>query len=388
MRNQNIMIRTSILLAALLILSIGLMGQSADNNFTESSSESDSAGTSQATSRSTPVSTLKFAGFPIAGYTPETRIMGGVYTQFLFGDPAIKRPSSVGLSLLLSQNRQFSINVIPEFWWNDNRYHLAGELKWQHWPDKFYGIGNDTRAEDEEFYVSRILGIKLDLMKSVYRDLYTGILLEIESNDIVEYDTAADAILPGGTIPGSDYSIISGVGLGTAWDTRSDILLPSSGAYYQFRLVFFNELMGSTYSYTKWIVDLRKYWELGNEHLLYVQLYGKFLWGKEIPFRNMALLGGDKFLRGYFQGRYRDHNMFLAQAEYHSPPLWRFSLVAFAGAGDVFHSASTLGNLHIKPAGGIGLRYRVFRDRRMNVRLDAAVGRGDSGIYLGILEAF
>ncbi|HEC44483.1 MAG TPA: hypothetical protein ENI20_16805, partial [Bacteroides sp.] len=104
------MIRTSILLAALLILSIGLMGQSADNNFTESSSESDSAGTSQATSRSTPVSTLKFAGFPIAGYTPETRIMGGVYTQFLFGDPAIKRPSSVGLSLLLSQNRQFSIN--------------------------------------------------------------------------------------------------------------------------------------------------------------------------------------------------------------------------------------------------------------------------------------
>jgi len=102
----------------------------------------------------------------------------------------------------------------------------------------------------------------------------------------------------------------------------------------------------------------------------------------------MAMLGGDKLLRGYFKGRYRDHNMFLAQAEYHSPPLWRISLVAFGGAGDVFHSASTLGNLKIKPAGGIGFRYKVFRDRRMNARLDFALGNGESGIYLGILEAF
>ena len=147
-------------------------------------------------------------------------------------------------------------------------------------------------------------------------------------------------------------------------------------------------LMGSTYPYTKWIVDLRKYWSVGKDHLIYLQVYGKFLWGKEIPFRNMAMLGGDKLLRGYFRGRYRDHNIILAQAEYHSPPIWRFSFVAFAGAGDVFHSASTIGNLKIKQAGGIGFRYKVFRDRRMNVRIDFALGNHDSGIYLGILEAF
>ena len=146
--------------------------------------------------------------------------------------------------------------------------------------------------------------------------------------------------------------------------------------------------MGSPYPYTKWIIDLRKYWTLGNDHLLFMQAYGKFLWGSEVPFRNLAMLGGDKLLRGYFRGRYRDQNMFVGQVEYHSPYIWRFSLVAFAGAGDVFHAATTLQNIHIKPAGGIGVRYKIFKDRRMNLRLDLAAGRNDHGIYLGILEAF
>jgi outer membrane protein assembly factor BamA len=330
----------------------------------------------------------KFAGFPVLGYSPETRIIGGVYTQLLMGDPMLKRPSTIGLSLLVSQNRQFSINLIPDIWLKDNTYRFAGELKWQHWPDKYFGIGNDTQKENEEFYVSRIWGIKLDMYRTVCRNLYAGILLEIENNNITEYDTVSYASLPEGTIPGSERSTLSGLGLAFSWDNRSDILLPASGAYCQFRLVYFSGAMGSTYPYTKWIIDLRKYWTLGKDHLIFMQVYGKFLWGSEVPFRNMAMLGGDKLLRGYFKGRYRDHNMFVGQMEYHSPFIWRISLVAFAGAGDVFHSATAMQNIRIKPAGGIGVRYRIFKDRRMNLRLDLAAGRNDHGIYLGILEAF
>ena len=233
----------------------------------------------------------KFAGFPVLGYAPETRIIGGTYMQLLMGDPLLKRPSALALSLLVSQNRQFSINFFPDIWFRDNTFRFAGELKWQHWPDKFYGIGNDTREEDEEYFVSRIRGIKLDLFRAVYRDLYAGILLEVEHDHMVEYDTVSHAMLPDGEIPGSEGAAISGMGLSFAWDSRSDILLPASGAYCQFRLVLFNGAMGSTYPYTKWIIDLRKYWTLGRDHLLYVQAYGKFLWGKEVPFRNMALKG-------------------------------------------------------------------------------------------------
>jgi outer membrane protein assembly factor BamA len=330
----------------------------------------------------------KFAAFPVLGYSPETRIIGGVYSQLLMGDPLLRRPSAIGLSLLVSQNRQFSLNLFPDVWLKDKTYRLGGELKWQYWPDMFFGIGNNTTKKDEESYASRIWGIKLDMLRTVYRNLYAGILFEMENNNIVEYDTVSYASLPGGSIPGSDHAIISGLGLTMAWDSRSDILLPASGAYCQFRLVYFNKAMGSSYPYTKWIIDLRKYWSLGSGHLLYVQAYGKFLWGREVPFQSMAMLGGDKLLRGYFRGRYRDHNVFVGQVEYHSPYIWRISLTAFAGAGDVFHGTDTLQNIHIKPAGGIGARFKLFKDRRMNLRLDFAAGKDDHGIYLGILEAF
>jgi hypothetical protein len=163
---------------------------------------------------------LKFAGYPVLGYTPETRIMGGIYTHLLAGMPGTDRLSGVGLGVLGSQNRQFSLNLLPEIWWDRSHFHLAGELKWQYWPDRFYGIGNDTRKEDREYYVSRIWGVKLDLLRSAWRDFYAGILLEVEHNNIVEYDTVAYAVLPGGSIPGSDRSTISGMGLGLAWDSR------------------------------------------------------------------------------------------------------------------------------------------------------------------------
>jgi hemolysin activation/secretion protein len=153
-------------------------------------------------------------------------------------------------------------------------------------------------------------------------------------------------------------------------------------------VVYFNGLMGSSHPHFKWILDLRNYQEFGRGHLAYFQFYAKFLGGSKIPFRNMALLGGDKLLRGYFRGRYRDHNMYVIQAEYHSPPLWRLSLVVFAGLGDVYRLPADLRLRESKPSGGIGLRYRVFRDRRLNLRFDAALGRNDGGIYLGIGEAF
>ena len=40
-------------------------------------------------------------------------------------------------------------------------------------------------------------------------------------------------------------------------------------------------------------------------------------------------------------------------------------------------------------SGGVGLRYMINTDQKINFRVDAAVGNGDSkGIYVGIREAF
>ncbi len=102
----------------------------------------------------------------------------------------------------------------------------------------------------------------------------------------------------------------------------------------------------------------------------------------------MAELGGDSKLRGYYQGRFRDNDLGLLQAEYRFPIWWRFGGDVFAGAGEVGHVLSdfTWGGIH--PSFGAGLRLLVIPAEHLNARLDYGIGTDSHGLYLAILEAF
>ncbi len=51
-------------------------------------------------------------------------------------------------------------------------------------------------------------------------------------------------------------------------------------------------------------------------------------------------------------------------------------------AGDLIDESNLL------PAGGVGVRYRPFKNNDVQLRVDVAVGKNDHGIYVGIGEAF
>ena len=333
-------------------------------------------------------SPLKMAGFPLLGYTPETRIMGGIFMHLLYTGALGSHNSGIGLFTGISQNKQYTLNLQPDIWWSENKYHLLGDLKLQYWPDKFYGLGNETRDSLRENYTSRVQGVKLDLFRQIGSDLYAGPLLEIEHNNIIEYDDSPYADLPAGKIPGSDQSFIAGMGFVIALDSRNHVLYPAEGIFHQLRVVYFRNFEGAQSGYLKTIVDLRKYMALGGDHILRFQVYGKFQFGSDIPFRNLSMLGGKRLMRGYFMGRYRDNHILAIQAEYHTPYIWRFSGVLFAGFADVFGPYSDNQFSDIKPSGGIGLRFRFLKNEKLNLRMDAGFGKGDHGLYFHIGEAF
>ncbi len=333
-------------------------------------------------------SSWKFAGFPILGYTPETRIMGGIYTHLLYTGATGSHYSGIGLFTGISQDKQYTLNLQPDIWWSKNKYHLVGDLELQYWPDKYYGLGNDTQDSLEENYTSRVKGIKIDIYRQFGSDLYAGPLLEIEHNNIVEYEDVPHAELPTGEIPGSDESFIAGLGFVVALDNRNHILYPTSGIFHQIRMVYFRNFEGAQSGYLKTIVDLRKYMTLGGDHLLRFQVYGKFQFGSDIPFRNLSMPGGKRLMRGYFMGRYRDNHLLAFQAEYHTPYIWRFSGVLFTGFADVFGPYSDNQFSDIKPSAGIGLRFRFLKKEKLNLRMDVGFGKGDQGVYFHVREAF
>ncbi len=122
--------------------------------------------------------------------------------------------------------------------------------------------------------------------------------------------------------------------------------------------------------------------------MLALQALG-FLNSGEVPLRSYALLGGSNTMRGYYQGRYRDKNMAVVQAEYRAALFWRFGAVAFADLGNVGSELKDLNFQGLKYSYGAGLRFALNKTEKLNLRLDYGIGRNFSnGFYLQLGEAF
>jgi hypothetical protein len=93
-------------------------------------------------------------------------------------------------------------------------------------------------------------------------------------------------------------------------------------------------------------------------------------------------------LRGYTPGQFRDRASWAVQGEWRRTVRGRLGVVAFAGLGGVSPKISSIGESTLLPGGGAGLRFLVAPDYRINLRLDAAVGRDSHAVYVSIGEAF
>jgi len=107
-----------------------------------------------------------------------------------------------------------------------------------------------------------------------------------------------------------------------------------------------------------------------------------------VPFQRLSKLGGSLLMRGYYEGRYRDHDLIVAQAEYRLPLWRRFGLTGFAGIGDVADKISRFRSREMKTSAGLGLRYMLIPEEKMNLRFDFGFGKDTSGFYVTITEAF
>ena len=99
----------------------------------------------------------------------------------------------------------------------------------------------------------------------------------------------------------------------------------------------------------------------------------------------MPLLGSDERMRGYYRGA--------TGIKTSSAVSWniagssrRHGIVARAGAGTMGPSLSSLNNGRWLPSAGVGYRFE-FKPR-VNVRLDYGIGKGSSGFYFRVGEAF
>jgi outer membrane protein assembly factor BamA len=331
-----------------------------------------------------------FVVTPVVYYTPETLFSWGIVGihYFRLGRPVVpSRLSHYRFNLVRTQNKQTIAEVDYELYLAGGAILLDGQIKYSLYPDRFYGSGNRSAAEDREDFNARNWRLQANLQRRWGKNLFTGLHLEMFSQHILE--TANDGLLAAGEFPGSRGARLTGIGLFGKWDSRDNTFSTGKGAYYALFLNFFPKMLGGDFAFSQLTLDARKYFPLGlgRGAVLAVQVIGKTVWG-ECPFQTLPMFGGLNLLRGFYEGRYRDRSMLAMQAEYRLPLWRRFGLCAFAGLAQVQPQAGLLSLGEFHSAGGVGLRYKFNPRENLNIRLDVGFADKSPAFYLTFAEAF
>jgi hemolysin activation/secretion protein len=102
----------------------------------------------------------------------------------------------------------------------------------------------------------------------------------------------------------------------------------------------------------------------------------------------LASIGGPRFLRGYYRGRFRDKNMMVLQQEFRMPIYKRLGIAAFGGIGSVSNKSKELLKNEVHYNYGIGLRILINKKENANLRVDYGITKDSHGLYIVFAEAF
>ncbi|MEZ5016672.1 MAG: hypothetical protein R2800_06440 [Flavipsychrobacter sp.] len=314
---------------------------------------------------------------PAFGYAPETSTYLGAVSLFTFDfyKDSLTRVSNAKLEFNYTWNKQIIIDADWNYFFKEEKWFTKGRLHYSKFPDKYYGIGNDTKEVDEVLYTSNRYIADISVYKKVDREWFVGLGGKYMLFDKLQKERVLYPKLSSNNSTGLGFSLFK--------DVRNSLLSPKKGSYYYLYTTYVFQQ-----KYLKLNLDVRKYYTIKEMLTFSLRTYNEFTFSQP-PFYDFAFLGGDKQVRGYYYGRFRDNNLSTIQFEARSIFLWRLGLAAFGGGANLYSNVSSFRLGDTKYNYGLGLRFLIDRKQDINLRIDYAIGEGDnSGFYVSFGEAF
>jgi hypothetical protein len=326
---------------------------------------------------------------PIYTHTPEAGNIFGL-AKFnvlsLSKKDTVSKPSKLSEVISFSSNGRINASVATELVFKENKRVVVAYINYQKQPDYIYGIGNDVKREDKEEIQMERIKFFATYMFQVKKDFYVGFPIDLASYFNIE--TEPDSFLITDNVTGINGGTNVGSGLAAAYDTRDNRYNPQQGGYMIAYALLHPKFLGSTYEYSKYEIDMRKYFNPWLKHVIALQATTSNTTG-DTPFYELSMLGSDAQMRGYYKGAYRDNVLVDSQIEYRAP-IWNiFGVTGWIGTGRVASSYKDLSLNGWKLNYGAGLRIRVDTEHNTNLRIDYGFGpNGISGVYFAFAEAF
>lgn len=333
---------------------------------------------------------------PVIYKTPETGFATGISGSISFKtshkNDSLTRTSIIqGIGFVTSHHQNVEA-IDATIYFPKEKYILLTQIAHSYFPDKFWGIGPNTKEDLDpkkkhgEYYVYEQFYINPHIKKKIKKHVFIGLLYEFQNVFNIKY-TIGERFDTSFFFGKQNYKV-SGAGFSLGYDTRNLTFWPSKGVYIQTLVTGFRKETGSDYDLVKWITDLRWYKKIYKNQIFAMQLYNYVTQGNT-PLRELASLGGSNNMRGFYQGRYRDTDMFSLISEYRTPVKGRISACAFAGVGNVYSTFKDLIHSDIKYSYGAGIRYALLTKEKLNIRVDYGYSsRNNKGLYFTIAECF
>ena len=333
---------------------------------------------------------LRFLPLPSIIVTPETGLKGGVFVDYFYKTKAAKgkdvRPSLSWAQVLYSTRRQFTAEAYTSTYTSKEKYYIFFRGGFISNYERYWGLTASSVANNEfaEVTYNRVYATTR-VQRNMGNKLFVGVNLyysDYSKNKFLQKEGVA-ATPP----PGNNNSRIWGVGFSFTADRRDNQFSPTKGFFADATVIANYDLQSRSYAYTLMSADVRKYNETGRHIFVNQVLFS--LATDEMPFFEKARMGGSNLMRGFFQGRFRDNNLWAMQTEYRYKLNRFLKLALFASAGNTAPTINFIFSQQIQASGGVGLRLLINREKNIYFRSDVAVtGNGMLGYYFRIGDAF
>ncbi|HJS43151.1 MAG TPA: hypothetical protein VJ755_06740 [Gemmatimonadales bacterium] len=311
-------------------------------------------------------------------------LMAGLIHRF---DPdTTLKPSTGAVGAMASENGSWGLMAIEVARFKGDAWRARGMVNYLNLRYDFYGVGIDAGEAgrsiplDQTFFMTA--GV---LLRRVAANVYLGASMIFLQTTIELRDSLGPGLPP---VPDQADAQLLAPGLQGEYDTRDSDYWPSRGTLAELKARFFSTSTGESGTFQRYQLAWSLYNGLRGPDLVLATNINACAAPGDAPFYGLCSLGSGRYtMRGYTQGRYRDHYGNVVQAELRGHK-GRGGAVVFAGFGQVAATAGEIFNAELLPAAGLGLRYQMTQKYPMHMRLDYAWGRDGGLLYFSMGEAF
>jgi hypothetical protein len=253
---------------------------------------------------------------------------------------------------------------------------------------RFFGLGPETRPEDESSYTRRFLRGLVRQGLNVGEGLNFAFVLEARADGtrregVPNLPLAQDRY---GATVSFDPAVVVAQGVSFSYDSRPHLDY-SYGGYNSELTVTANEGLKNSGTFARLTWQLRGLWNQNGRFLGAARLYLERVLGGEVPFYYQPALGGELFLRGFTENRFIDRGAWSFDIEerirlftthiFGVTSDWRVD--PFITVGQVFDRPEDAFQ-RVQAAGGLGFRSWVHPN--VLGRVDLAYGGEGVKVYV------